>query len=486
MANVLIENFGCRAARADGEAIGNRLRALTASQPLAADVVVVNTCSVTAEADRAARSFIRRAHRQNPAARIFVTGCYAQRAPQELAALPGVAAVVGNSHKALAPEIVFNLARVTQQPASDFVHLRALLSTRAGNTTSVWSGEATPVSVGSAAPVGSQCEAPVWVDDRFAHSFLEDANLAPGEQTRPNLKIQEGCGNRCTFCVIPLTRGPSRSLSAAIILDRVSEFVSAGGNELVLSGINLGRWGFDLARDQVAAASLAALVRMILEQTALPRLRLSSIEPMDWNDELIGLMREFGGNRLARHAHLPAQSGSDAVLRRMHRRYRPWHYAEKVEALLRAAGSELTLGADVMVGFPGETDREFEETVAFLRSLPFGYLHLFPFSPRPATPGWQLHVNAPVAPEIVAERMAALRALAAELSRRHRTQFVRRKLPAITLHTPAAPAALGRTSAITDNFLPVEIEGSLPANRMAEVLITGLHTEGGLTAVCAA
>lgn len=465
MASVLIENFGCRAARADGEAIASSLRALAAGQPLApdlvsVDVVVVNTCSVTAEADRAARSFIRRAHRQNPAARIVVTGCYAQRAPQELAALPGVAAVVGNSHKALAPEIVFNLARVSQQPASDFVHVRSLLSTKTEST------------------------APVYVDDRFAHSFLEDAALAPGEQTRPNLKIQEGCGNRCTFCVIPLTRGPSRSLSAAIILDRVREFVSAGGNELVLSGINLGRWGADLARDRSAPASLAALVRVILEQTALPRLRLSSIEPMDWNSELIALMREFGGNRLARHAHLPLQSGSDAVLRRMHRRYRPWHYAEKVATLLRSAGPDLTLGADIMVGFPGESAHEFEETVAFLRSLPFGYLHLFPFSPRPATPGWQLHAHAPVAPEAVAERMAALKALAAELSLRHRRQFVGRKLPAITLHATAALATLGRASALTDNFLPVEIEGSLPANQMTEVLITGLNTDGGLTAIC--
>src|SRR5580658_7885660 len=183
MASVLIENFGCRAARADGEAIASSLRALAAGQPLApdlvsVDVVVVNTCSVTAEADRAARSFIRRTHRQNPAAIIVVTGCYAQRAPQELAALPGVAAVVGNSHKALAPEIVLGFARGMQEPAGDFVTVHSLLSTKADNTAPVWAPGA----------------APVFVDDRFAHSFLEDAALAPGEQTRPNLKIQEGCG----------------------------------------------------------------------------------------------------------------------------------------------------------------------------------------------------------------------------------------------------------------------------------------------------
>jgi threonylcarbamoyladenosine tRNA methylthiotransferase MtaB len=186
MANVLIENFGCRAARADGEAIASRLRALTASQPFAPDlvvpdlvgpdVVVVNTCSVTAEADRAARSFIRRTHRQNPAARIVVTGCYAQRAPQELAALPGVAAVVGNSHKALAPEIVLGFARGMQEPAGDFVTVHSLLLANAEDPARV--------SARGAASASASAAAPIWVDDRFAHSFLEDAALAPGEQTR--------------------------------------------------------------------------------------------------------------------------------------------------------------------------------------------------------------------------------------------------------------------------------------------------------------
>ncbi len=254
--------------------------------------------------------------------------------------------------------------------------------------------------------------ASIWADDHFAHSFLEEAQLVPGTQTRPNLKIQEGCSNRCTFCVIPQTRGASRSLAATAVLRQIAGFVAAGGKELVLSGINLGRWGRDLLPEAGhPAPSLPRLLRHIFRETELPRLRLSSIEPMDWNAELVGVMREFGGTRLARHAHLPLQSGSDAVLRRMHRRYRPWHYAEKVEALIEAAGSELTLGADVMVGFPGETEREFEETCDFIRALPFGYLHLFPFSPRPGTRGWSLHAESPVPAKVVEERMAALRAL---------------------------------------------------------------------------
>jgi threonylcarbamoyladenosine tRNA methylthiotransferase MtaB len=326
--------------------------------------------------------------------------------------------------------------------------------------------------------------APIWADDRFAHSFLEEAQLVPGSQTRPNLKIQEGCGNRCSFCVIPQTRGSSRSLPCAAVLRQVEGFVASGGNELVLSGINLGRWGRDLATPDAAAnpRTLAALTRRIIAETALPRLRLSSIEPMDWDAGLIALMAEFGGTRLARHAHLPLQSGSDAVLRRMFRRYRPWHYEEKVAALLGAAGPDLTLGADVMVGFPGETDREFEETVAFIRALPFGYLHLFPFSPRPGTRAWALHAEQPVPSAVVAERMAALRNLAAEKSKAHRRCFAGRELEAITLHTPPELAVLGRTSALTENFLPLEIAGQLPANRLVRVKVMRLNVEGTLKA----
>jgi threonylcarbamoyladenosine tRNA methylthiotransferase MtaB len=474
MPGFLIKHFGCRTARADGEAIASHLRAFAERQPFAADVVVVNTCSVTAEADRAARTFIRRTHRRNPAARIVVTGCYAQRAPQELAAMPGVAAIVGNSHKAFAPEIALHLAQGASE-RSTF--------------------PPTIVPVASLLSASALQAAPIWADDRFAHSFLEEAQLAPGVQTRPNLKIQEGCGNRCTFCVIPTTRGPSRSLPHAAVLRRVEEFVAAGGKELVLSGINLGRWGHDfssgLGREPLAGPrreSLSDLIRAILTRTALPRLRLSSIEPMDWNDELIGLLREFGGaresgGRLARHAHLPLQSGSDAVLRRMHRRYRPWHYAEKVSALLDADGPDLTLGADVMAGFPGETDREFEETLSFVRMLPFGYLHLFPFSPRPGTPGWALHAASPVPPAAVEERMAALRALAAEKTREHRSRFIGRKLDAITLHTPPSLASQGTTPALTENFLPINLGGQFPSNQLLQVRITALGFDGQLIAL---
>jgi threonylcarbamoyladenosine tRNA methylthiotransferase MtaB len=476
MAGFHIENFGCRAARADGEAISSGL--LTAGHAIRAgveaDVVVVNTCSVTAEADRQARAFIRRAHRNNPAAKIVVTGCYAQRAPDEIASLHGVSAVIGNSHKALAPQIIADQIRAHEVAANSASALPAHNFSAPPQLIPVHT------LLAGTEPTSS-VSVPIWADDRFAHSFLEDAALAPGAQTRPNLKIQEGCGNRCTFCVIPLTRGPSKSLPGAAVLRHVESFVASGGNELVLSGINLGRWGRDLARAGIVARpTLARLVREILERTTLPRLRLSSIEPMDWENDLLALMAEFGGRRLARHAHLPLQSGSDAVLRRMHRRYRPWHYAEKVSALIRAAGEELTLGADVMVGFPGETDAEFDETLAFVRSLPFGYLHLFPFSPRPGTPGWALRAQSPVPPAIVDERMSALRTLATEKNRAHRARFLGRALDAITLHTGPDTTARVRSSALTDNFLPVEVDGSFPANRLVRVFISGFTADGAL------
>ncbi len=451
-----IENFGCRAARADGEAVAERLRAAGHGLRLAteADVIIVNTCSVTAAADREARAFIRRANRLNPEAKIVATGCYAQRAPEELAAMAGVAAVVGNSHKALAPEIAASLMRGVQ----------------AG-------GDEATVSVASLMRSGATA---VLVDDRFAHSFLEEAQLVPGTQTRPNLKIQEGCGNRCSFCVIPQTRGGSRSLAAEAVLRQVEGFVAEGGNELVFPGINLGRWGREL--DAESRSTLAGLLRRIFAETRLARLRLSSIEPMDWDAETIALMAEFGGTRLARHAHLPLQSGSDAVLRRMHRRYRPWHYAEKVAALKRAAGPELTLGADVMAGFPGETDAEFEETMELIRALPFGYLHLFPFSPRPGTRGWAMHAEKPVPAAAVDERMSALRALAKEKTAAHRSSLIGRELGAITLHTANRVSARGCTSALTENFVPIELAGEFPANRLVRVLATGLNAGGELLA----
>jgi threonylcarbamoyladenosine tRNA methylthiotransferase MtaB len=427
-----VENFGCRASRADGEIISAELRhrGLTPAQtPAQADVIVANTCSVTAQADRTARAFLRKMHRENPLARILVTGCYAQRAPQELAALPGVHAVIGNSHKALVAELA--------QQAAGFVPLAGL-----------------------------------YVDDTFAHSELAMPQGGwRGEKsgrTRPNLKVQDGCGNRCSFCIIPTTRGHSRSLPLEACLREVQAFVDAGGTELVLSGINLGRWG----RDLKPASSLEELVNTILLRTSLPRLRLSSIEPMDWTPALVELFRE-SSDRIARHAHLPLQSGSDAILRAMHRRYRPWHYAEKLR-LIRESLPDAAIGADVMVGFPGENETLFEESFAFIAAQPFTYLHLFPFSARPGTRAWHLAKENAIDPRAVTERMGRLRALIAGKNLGFRQRFQGIELSAVSLHT--APGET--TKALTDNFLEVELDACVAANQRLRVLVTGVSDTG--------
>lgn len=464
-----VENFGCRASRSDGEAIAAVLRhrgMAPAPDPGAADVIIVNTCSVTAEADRQARAWVRRVRRRNPGARVIVTGCYAQRDPQELAALPGVDAVVGNSHKSQVADLAFDLSNRTDPAAASkgFIPL-----------------------------------AKIFHDDTFAHTELAALPFAPdAQQTRPNLKVQDGCGNRCSFCIIPATRGPSRSTPLATCLENVRAFVDRGGQELVLSGINLGRWG----RDLEPVRRFEELVDAVLRQTSLPRLRLSSIEPMDWSPDLLTLYREFAATpdsessaqrsqpnalhpRLARHTHLPLQSGSDTILRRMHRRYRPWHYAERL-AQIRALLPDAAIGADVMIGFPGETGALFQESYDFIAAQPFTYLHLFPFSARPGTPAWEYHRQNPVPAAAVRERMAALRSLMAEKSRLFRSRFVGRTLSAVTIGADAdhpsrygaGRAGVPASQAVTDNFLKLTLDTPVAANRLVTARIAGLTEDG--------
>jgi threonylcarbamoyladenosine tRNA methylthiotransferase MtaB len=411
---------------------------------------------VTAEAERTARAYLRRVKRENPQARVVVTGCYAQRAPEEVARLAGVDAVVGNSHKELLAQVAARMRR-----AGD-----AGLPPKAGF-----------VALGDLAGVAGVA---VLVDDRFAHANLAAEELAASGDTRPNLKVQDGCGNRCSFCIIPTTRGGSRSVPLETVLERVWRFVEAGGKELVLSGINLGRWGRELEQP----TRLEDLVAAILERTKLPRLRISSVEPMDWSADLLALYREHGrvdaaktGPRLARHAHLPLQSGSDAILRAMHRRYRPWHYAEKLTAI-RGAMPEAAIGADVMVGFPGETDALFEESYRFIDEQPFTYLHLFPFSARPGTAAWRLAQEKPVPGERVRERMARLRGLIEEKQTAFRRRAGEGRLPVVTLKASDADRARQVTPALSDNFLPVEIAGEFPANQMPWVGVSHLNKGG--------
>ncbi len=454
-----VENFGCRATQADGAALERQFadqgleRAASVTQ---ASVVVLNTCTVTSAADQDARSAIRRVRRQNPEAKIVVTGCYAQRAPEEIAALPGVSMVVGNSHKHQLAEIALPKSG---SPDPAFVPLNAL----------------------SALPGSREPEAgsPIYVFDIFAHTELLAAPVfdAANERTRPNLKIQDGCDNRCSFCVIPYVRGQSRSLEADRIIQEVNTLVEAGYREVVISGINLGRWGRDLGSRLEASGfrqqgtdlpkpTLISLIRSILERTSLEKLRISSVEPMDWSDELIELVAT--SPRIAKHAHVPMQSGSDAVLRRMHRKYRPWHYREKIEKI-RAAMPGGAIGADVMVGFPGETDAEFEATRRMIGDLPFTYLYVFTYSARPGTPAAEMKNQVPV--HIARERNRILRELASEKKLAFMRGFIGKTVQAITLNVIGTDKDGEFTEALTGNYLKVRLKGRHEPNQWQTALV---------------
>jgi threonylcarbamoyladenosine tRNA methylthiotransferase MtaB len=465
VASFYIENFGCRATQADGAAIEREFqeRGLTpAEAPGQAEIVVINSCTVTASADQDARAAIRRVRRENPDCQIVVTGCYAQRAPEEVASLPGVTRVIGNSHKHRLAEIV-----------ASSLSRNADIETRTGF-----------VSLASlTADVGSQ----VFVSDIFAHTELLAAPVfdhnglgANRNRTRPNLKVQDGCDNRCSFCVIPYVRGQSRSLPLGRILDEVNALVKWGYREIVISGINLGRWGRDLPQDRGDKSPSSGhglrfedLIRAILSKTSLEKLRISSVEPMDWSDELIDLMAK--SPRIAKHAHVPLQSGSDRVLRAMHRKYRPWHYREKIERL-RAAMPIAAIGADVMVGFPGETEADFEETRLLIEELPFTYLHVFTYSSRPGTPAAAMRNQVPVG--IARERNRILRDLATEKKLAFMRSFVKKTVEAITLDVFDGES----TEALTDNYLKLRLKGHHQPNRWLKVQIERI-ADGALMAV---
>ncbi len=423
-----------------------------AADPAEASVVVLNTCTVTASADQDARAAIRRVKRQNPGASIVVTGCYAQRAPEEIAALPGVSVVVGNSHK----HQLADLALEPRVPApSSFIPINALAASM-----NPPADDRRPTT---------NDELPIFVSDIFAHTELLAAPVfdAANERTRPNLKIQDGCDNRCSFCVIPFVRGQSRSLDTQRVVSEVNSLVGSGYREVVISGINLGRWGRDLAG--TSQPRFEDLLRAILAETSLEKLRISSVEPMDWSDELISLVAS--SPRIAKHAHVPMQSGSDAVLRRMHRKYRPWHYREKIEKI-RAAAPDAAIGADVMVGFPGETDGEFEETRRMVEELPFTYLHVFTYSARPETPAAEMLGQVPV--QVARERNRILRELAAQKKLTFMRGFVGKSVEAITLNVAGGDEEGEFTEALTDNYLKMRLRGFRDANEWIEARVDGM------------
>jgi threonylcarbamoyladenosine tRNA methylthiotransferase MtaB len=339
-ARIALATLGCRLNQVDTQQIQAGLEArgfITVPVDGPADVVVVNTCTVTARAEFSDRQAIRRARRANPEARVVVTGCWAQTSPQDVARVDGVDLVVGNADKHRLPELVEQLLEDPVSPP------------------------------------------------RVSVADLATARLRPPDlptrttgRSRAFVKVQDGCQHRCAFCIVPFARGGSRSLAPSAVVEHVRRLVAGGHPEVVLTGIDLGHYGADLA----PRASLAALVRALTSVEGLRWLRLSSLLPAYFTDELLAALDS--SSVVAPHFHVPLQSGSDPVLRAMRRPYTVALYRRVVERL-RSVFPRLGLGADVLVGFPGETDEDFAATVALVEALPFTYLHVFPFSARRGT-----------------------------------------------------------------------------------------------------
>jgi len=478
MATFHLLNFGCRASQADGAALKRQLLEAGLEEVASAvesQVAVLNTCTVTATADAEVRQIVRRIHRANPQCRILVTGCYAQRAPQEIAQLPGVAWVVGNSHRHVIAVLLTarqesevrsqksevrdqetEAGRVGREARSTKGETRrSSIDNRQSATPPSRSGVDNPPASDQPGQAGPEPRAAVLVGE-----IGEDFHFAPvfpDDHTRPTLKIQDGCNARCAFCVIPRVRGRSRSLAPEKVIEQIRDLERSGYQEIVLSGINLGSYGKDFDRRR----TLLGLLERILAETSMARVRLSSIEVTDVTPELIRLVAREP--RLAQHFHVPLQSGCDRILRLMNRRYWAAQYAE----CLRAIHEQIPhcgIGADVMVGFPGETEDDHRANLRFIASLPFTYLHVFPYSARPGTPAaarpGQLNGR------VIRERGQEMRALMAEKRQAFLADQINRTLSVLTLADTLAEARL----ALSSNYLKVALPFSaVPANVLLEV-----------------
>lgn len=432
---VAFATLGCRLNQVDTyelqaalEARGFRTVAL--GQP--ADVVVVNTCTVTARADFSDRQTIHRAVRQHPGARVVVTGCWAQTDPDAVARVRGVSLVVGNADKSRLPELLEGLV--------------AGPGRRAGGPER-------------------------HVSDVSALDALPAAPLTRvAGRSRAFVKVQEGCQHRCAFCIVPFARGASRSREPQGILEQVALLAGQGYSEVTLTGVDLGHYGHDLT----PRTSLAALLRRLVMIAGLRWVRLSSVLPAYFTPDLLEVIT--GSSRIAPHLHIPLQSGSDRVLRRMRRPYSVAMYRGLVERLAGAIAG-LGLGADMMVGFPGETDEDFAATRALVEALPFTYLHVFAYSDRRGTEAAGLHDHTD--PLTIRRRSATLRELAEAKSLAFRRRLVGTTQEVLVLETPAPGGGL---IGLTGNYVEVTFDGPQALKRrLVPVQVTGVagpHTRG--------
>lgn len=386
-----------------------------------ADVYIVNTCSVTMLGEKKSRQLVRRAQRQNEAALIAVTGCYAQLAPDVVGTLPGVRLIVGTQDRGRIVELV-------EEAAAGSEVLRD-------------------------------------VGDIMAADTFEDIPLfAAPERTRAFLKIQEGCQNFCTFCIIPYTRGPLRSRALFSVRREAEKLVAAGFREIVLTGIHLGAYG----RDLTGTVTLADAARTVLEIDGLQRLRLGSLESVELTPALFTLLRD--DRRFARHLHLPLQAGSDAVLREMHRFYDTAGY-ERLLTRIREEVPGIAISTDIIVGFPGETEAMFQESLAFVRRQEFARVHVFPYSRRPATPAAARSDQVPH--PVRRERVKMMQALADEMAADYHGKFIGTIVPVLfeTQHE-------GVADGLTDTYIRVYTKGPVKVGEITAMRLLRLYQDG--------
>jgi threonylcarbamoyladenosine tRNA methylthiotransferase MtaB len=467
---VALHTLGCKLNQYETEAIREAFLArghLVVPFDGAADAYVVNSCTVTLKADHDARRLLRQARRRNPRAIVVATGCYAQTDAPALAAMPEVDLVLGNQEKARLVEAA-EAAHARREPA------------RPGGAADP--SEGARAETGGADGAGARGPEPypatparvVVADIAEAHGFPDGEVLSFAEHTRAFVKIQDGCDARCAYCKVPYARGPNRSQPFDDALSQVRALAAAGHRETVLIGIHLGTYG----RDLTPPSSLAKLLSAIVAEPAPERVRLSSIEPLELTRELIDVLAG-GAGRICRHLHVPLQSGSDAVLARMNRGYTAAEYAGVVQTLAtRIPGA--AVGADVIVGFPGESEEDFAATRALVESLPIAYLHVFSYSRRPGTPAAAM--RDPVRPDMIRRRCRELRALSEAL----RDGFLR-GLVGTTQRVLFERPREGLTEGLTDTYARVAVpEAPGLANALADVAIEGVDGERCLGRVVAA
>ena len=423
---IYVSSLGCKLNQSEMDSLAARLARQghqVVTTPAEAELCVLNTCAVTHVAAQKSRQALRRLHHDNPQASLVATGCYAELTPADLHDLPGVRFVLGNWDKERLAEIIDSLGAVGRGTSGEMI------------------------------PTVPAC-------------------LPSVRRTRALVKIQDGCDNTCTYCIIRIARGPQRSRPAEDILAEVKARLADGHQEIVLTGVHIGAYGRD-RQESKADTDLWALVRRLLAETQVPRLRLSSIEPWDLTERVFHL---WDDPRLCRHLHLPLQSGCDATLRRMARRYTTAEFAAWVAAA-RAAIPDLAVTTDLIVGFPGETASEFEQSLAFVQGLDFARLHVFPYSLRVGTPAAQLADQVP--PPVKAERAQAMRAVASAGEQAFHRQFVGRTLT-VLWESSRLEGGVAVWNGLTGNYLHVQTHSSVDlANTLCSVRLVAL-TDGGL------